>query len=52
MVKKKFKNILIGLGIFVAIVGVGFITGEIQAIYNKTVGKDITNSENTKFHEI
>lgn len=45
------KKILIGLGILTLLIGSGFATGELQAVYNKTVGKDITNSENTKFHE-
>lgn len=49
------KNFFKGVGIFascvVVIAVIAFVSGEGQAIYNKTVGKDVTNSENTKFHE-
>lgn len=49
------KSILKGIGItiggIVILVGIGFGTGELQAIYNRSIGKDIENSQNTKFHE-
>lgn len=49
------KKFLKGTGIFIsfiaAIIIIAFASGEGQAVYNKTIGKDVTNSENTKFHE-
>lgn len=44
------KIIGIVVVIIVIIIGIGFASGELTALYNKTVGKDVTNSENVKFH--
>lgn len=38
------------LGVIVLTV-LGFATGEIQAIYNKTVGVDVSSSETQMFHK-
>lgn len=45
--KKYILGILVG---FIVLTGLGFATGEIQAIYNRTVGVDVSSSETDKFH--
>lgn len=37
--------------VFAILTGVGFATGEIQAVYNRTVGSDISSSETDMFHK-
>lgn len=46
-----FKNIMIGLLALVLLTGLGFATGEIQAVYNRTVGSDISSSQTDMFHK-
>ncbi|MFL0249964.1 hypothetical protein ACJDT4_05970 [Clostridium neuense] len=46
----KLKIFGIGILIFIVLTGLGFATGEIQAIYNRTVGVDVSSSETDKFH--
>ena len=45
------KNALIGLVIIVALTAVGFASGEIQSVYNRTVGVDVSSSETDMFHK-
>lgn len=49
------KDVFKGLGVFLIIVliltTVGFATGEIQALYNRTVGSDVSSSETDMFHK-
>lgn len=45
------KKTLIGLGIFALLIGTGFASGELQAIYNRTVGSDVSSSETDMFHK-
>lgn len=49
--KTNLKKIGITVVSIIALIAIIFITGEGQAIYNKTVGKDIKNSENVQFHQ-
>lgn len=45
------KKYLIGTFVaFILLVILGFVSGELQAIYNRTVGVDISSSETDKFH--
>jgi hypothetical protein len=48
---KKVKIILASIGVIVGLTTIGFATGEIQALYNRTVGADISSSETDKFHK-
>ena len=45
------KYILGGLLAFILLTGIGFASGEIQALYNRTVGSDISSSETDMFHK-
>jgi len=45
------KNILIGLLVFVVVIGGGFASGELQALYNNTVGVKVSSSETNMFHK-
>lgn len=45
------KKILAGILIFVGLIAAGFASGEIQTIYNRTVGVDISSSETDMFHK-
>ena len=47
----KKKKVLVGLAITVALVGVGFASGELQAVYNRTVGVDVSSSQTDMFHK-
>jgi hypothetical protein len=44
------KYVLGGLLVFVLLTVLGFASGEIQAVYNRTVGVDVSSSETDKFH--
>lgn len=46
----KLKIFGIGVLIFVGLIVLGFATGEIQAIYNRTVGVDVSSSETDQWH--
>ena len=51
MFKESAKVLIGGLAIIVVLTGVGFATGEIQALYNRTVGSDISSSQTDMFHQ-
>lgn len=46
----KKKIVLIVILIIVAMIGTGFASGEIQALYNRTTGVHEANSETDQFH--
>lgn len=46
-----FKGIGIFLLVFVVLTGIGFATGEVQALYNRTVGVDQSSSQTDMFHQ-
>ena len=41
-------SVILGL---LLLTGLGFSTGEIQAVYNRTVGVDVSSSETDMFHK-
>lgn len=45
------KYVVYGLLGFVLVIVIGFASGEIQAVYNRTVGADISSSETDMFHK-
>ena len=45
------QKIVIGILIFIGLITLGFATGEIQAVYNRTVGVDVSSSETDMFHK-
>lgn len=46
----KLKIFGIGVLIFVGLTALGFATGEIQALYNRTTGSHISSSETDMWH--
>lgn len=44
------KYVLGGLLAFIFLVIIGFASGKLEAIYNRTVGVDVSSSETDKFH--
>lgn len=49
------KNVMAWIGglilFFVIMTGIGFATGEAQALWNRTVGSDISSSETDMWHQ-
>lgn len=46
----KLKIFGIGILIFAGLTGLGFATGEIQALYNRTTGSHVSSSETDMWH--
>lgn len=51
MVKDTFVYVISICLIFVVLVAVGFAIGGIQALYNRTVGSDVSSSQTDMFHQ-
>jgi len=51
MFRDSAKVLVGGLAVIVLVTGLGFATGEVQALYNRTVGSDISSSQTDMFHK-
>jgi hypothetical protein len=49
MNKLKITGIIIG--VFIGITALGFVTGEIHALYNRTTGSHVSSSETDMWHK-
>jgi len=51
MFKESAKLVIGGLVAITILIGVGFATGEVQALYNRTVGSDVSSSQTDMWHQ-
>ena len=51
MFRESVKLIIGGILSIIILIAIGFATGEVQALYNRTVGSDISSSQTDMWHQ-